>query len=127
MKFALLVAAFAICCVSAGYSQDQKAGALQIVDAKLGKDVQDRMIVGEDSTFAKDDKVYLWLKTAGGAGDSITVAWSTGTMTKTSKLAIGGAAWRTWSWKTAAKAGDWTVTVSDAAGTELKKLTFKVQ
>jgi len=40
---------------------------------------------------------------------------------------VGGNPWRTWSSKTAFKAGDWTVTVTDAGGNTLKELKFTVQ
>lgn len=101
--------------------------ALQVADAKLGKGVENREIVGETSTFAVGDRVYLWLKLTGGPSDPIKVNWKVGEYTDTVSLAVGGDPWRTWSDKGAFKAGDWTVTVTDAAGTTLKDMAFKVK
>ena len=101
--------------------------ALQVADARLGKGVENREIVGETSTFAVGDRVYLWLKVTGGPSDPIKVNWTIGNYTDTVSLAIGGDPWRTWSDKGAFKAGSWTVTVTDAAGTTLKDLAFTVK
>jgi hypothetical protein len=100
---------------------------LQVADAKLGKGVQDRAITEEASTFAVNDKVYLVLKLTGGPSDPIKIAWKVGDSSDNVALKVGGNPWRTWSSKTAWKAGDWTVTISDASGQVLKELTFKVQ
>jgi hypothetical protein len=100
---------------------------LQVTEAKLGKGIQDRAIAEESSSFAVNDKVYLVLKLTGGPSDPIKVTWKTGDATDSVTLKVGGNPWRTWSNKTAWKAGDWTVTVTDAGGQVLKELTFKVQ
>jgi hypothetical protein len=42
------------------------AEGLEVADAKLGKGVQDRNITEEATTFAVNDKGYLWLKLTGG-------------------------------------------------------------
>lgn len=99
---------------------------LRIETAKLGTAVQDRELVGDTTAFNLNDRVYCWLKIVGGPSDSIVVTWKIGEQSYTSKLNIGGSPWRTWSYKTAAIAGDWTVTVSDASGTVLKELKFTV-
>ena len=103
------------------------AEGVQVAEAKLGKGVQDRQITEEASSFAVNDKVYLWLKLTGGPSDPIKVDWKVGDSTDSVSLKVGGDPWRTWSSKTAFKAGDWTVTVSDAAGNTLKELKFTVQ
>jgi Protein of unknown function (DUF2914) len=100
---------------------------LQVADAKLGKGVQDRNITEEGTTFAVNDKVYLWLKLTGAGSDAVKVSWKVGDSTDTVTLKVGGSPWRTWSSKTAWKAGDWTVTVSDASDQVLKELKFTVQ
>jgi hypothetical protein len=120
---AALVVAFAP--LAAG-AEDQPAGSLQVAEAKLGKGVQDRKITEEATTFAIDDKVYLWLKVAGGPAE-LKVNWKVDDQTDTVTLKIGGNPWRTWSTKTAFKAGDWTVTVTDAGGQVLKEIKFTVQ
>ena len=55
--FAAIVVAFAPFAAGAA---DQAAGSLQVAEAKLGKGVQDRQITEEATTFAVNDKVYLW-------------------------------------------------------------------
>ena len=121
---AVLFIAFAPFAASA---QDKPAASLQIADAKLGKGVQDRMITEETATFAVNDKVYLWLKVTGGPADALKVNWKIDDQTDTVALKIGGSPWRTWSSKTAFKAGNWTVTVTDANDQVLKEIQFQVQ
>jgi hypothetical protein len=116
--------------ISANYlfaQQETKTEGIQLIDAKLGKDVKDRMIADEDTTFALNSKVFLWLKTSGGANEEITVLWKHGAVAHETKLTIGGSPWRTWAVKTAYKAGDWSVTVTDKEGKVLKEMSFKVQ
>jgi hypothetical protein len=103
------------------------AEGLQVADAKLGKGVQDRNITEEATTFAVNDKVYLWVKLTGGGSDAVKVNWKVGDSTDTVTLKVGGSPWRTWSSKTAWKAGEWTVTVTDASDQVLKELKFTVQ
>ncbi len=107
--------------------EESKPEGIHIADAKLGKDVKERAIVDEDSTFDVNSKVFLWMKTTGGANDSVTVTWKTGDFSYATTLPIGGSPWRTWASKTVSKAGDWTVTVTDASGSVLKELTFSVK
>ena len=107
-------------------AEDQAAGSLQVTEAKLGKGVQDRKITEEATTFAVNDKVYLWLKVTGGPAE-LKVNWKVDDQTDSVALKIGGNPWRTWSTKTAFKAGDWTVTVTDAGGQALKEMKFTVQ
>jgi hypothetical protein len=111
--------------VAAG-AQDQ-AGALQVTEVKLGKGVQDRQITEEATTFAVNEKVYLWMRVTGGPSDPIKVTWKCGDSTDTVELRIGGNPWRTWSSKTAWKAGEWTATVTSPSGDVLKEVTFTVQ
>jgi hypothetical protein len=116
---ALLTSTFALAPAS--------AEGLQVADAKLGKGVQDRNITEEATSFALNDKVYLWLKLTGGGIDPVKVSWKVGDSVDTVTLKVGGNPWRTWSSKTAWKAGDWTVTISDASDQVLKELKFTVQ
>ena len=106
---------------------EKQAATISIVDAKLGKDVKDRAIVDEASTFELNAKVFLWLKVSGTTSDSILVMWRQGEFTRETRLFVGGNPWRTWAAKTAMKKGDWTVTVKDLAGNVLKELKFNVQ
>lgn len=129
MKYVLsALAAFAIAFAPfAVRAAEQPAGSLQVADAKLGKGVQDRNIQDEGTSFAVNDKVFLWLKVTGGPADAIKVNWKVGDQTDTVTLKVGGNPWRTWSSKTAFKAGDWAVTVTDANDQVLKELKFTVQ
>jgi len=119
LLFALLTSTFALATAS--------AEGLQVTDAKLGKGVQDRNITEEATSFALNDKVYLWLKLTGGGTDPVKVSWKVGDSVDTVTLKVGGSPWRTWSSKTAWKTGDWTVTISDASDQVLKELKFTVQ
>lgn len=107
--------------------EETKAAGIRITDAKLGKDVKDRMIADEDSTFDLNSKVYLWMKTTGGANDSLSVTWKSGDFSHTATLFVGGSPWRTWASKTVSKAGDWTVSVADLSGNVLKEMSFTVK
>ena len=85
------------------------------------------MITTEDSVFTVNEKVYLWMKVEGGPADSLTVTWKHGDDTYETKLNIGGSPWRTWAYKTAWLAGDWSVTVTSPAGEVLKEMQFTVK
>jgi len=111
----------------ASVSLAAQAEGLQVVDAKLGKGVQDHKITEEASTFAVNDKVYLWLKLAGGPADAVMVNWKVGDKVDPYTLKVGGNPWRTHASKTAYKAGEWTVTVTDANDQVLKEIKFTVQ
>lgn len=100
---------------------------IQVTEARLGTSVENRMIVGEDSSFALNSKVFFWMRITGASGAQITVTWKNGDLSHTAELTIGGSPWRTWATKTVSMAGDWTVSVSDASGNVLKEMMFKVQ
>lgn len=104
----------------------KEAGPLKVEEAVLGTGVEDRMIVGEAKEFTLNEKVYLWIKVAGGPAEDLTVTWKAGGKSYDTKLKIGGSPWRTWAYKTVAVTGAWSVTVSDASGNLLKELTFTV-
>jgi hypothetical protein len=98
-----------------------------VTDAKLGRNVVDREITDETTTFAVGEKAYLWLRVEGGTGETLKVIWKTDDQEYAVDLRIGGSPWRTWATKTLHLAGDWTVTVTDAAGNTLNEATLKVQ
>jgi hypothetical protein len=131
MKKNIILVIFLVFCASAFVAQarqtEKQSEGIAIIDARFGKDVKDRAIVDEDSIFEFNSKVFLWLKVSGGASDTMTVTWKQGDYTHETKLFVGGNPWRTWASKTASRKGDWTVTVSDPAGTILKELNFKVR
>ena len=99
----------------------------KVAEAKLGKGVVDRMIADETATFAPGEKAFLWLKVEDAAGESLTVTWQVDGQTYPATLAIGGTPWRTWASKTLHIAGEWTVTVTDAAGVTLNETKFTVK
>jgi hypothetical protein len=98
-----------------------------VTDAKLGRNVVDREITDETTTFAMGEKAYLWLRVEGGTGETLKVIWKINDQEYPVDLRIGGSPWRTWATKTLHLAGDWTVTVTDAAGNTLNEATLKVQ
>lgn len=127
MKHSIFLCSLFVVAAFLAPAQEQgTVSKLAVAEAKLGKGVQDREIVDETTTFALNERVYLWLRVTGGPSDSITVTWKTGDQRYSSKLNIGGSSWRTWSYKTASSAGDWTVTVTDAEGNVLKEMAFTV-
>ena len=98
-----------------------------VTDAKLGKNVVDRQITDETTTFALGEKAYLWLRVEGGTGETLKVVWKVDGQEYPVDLSIGGSPWRTWATKTLHLPGEWTVTVTDAAGNTLNEATLKVQ
>ena len=98
-----------------------------VVEAKLGTQVENRTLVGETATFAPGDRAYLWLKVEGAAGEVLTVTWKVGDLTFPVELEVGSSPWRTWASKTLHIAGEWTVTVADAAGTPMHETRFTVK
>ena len=98
-----------------------------VTDAKLGKNVVDREITEEATTFALGEKAYLWLRVEGGAGETLKVVWKIDDQEYPVDLSIGGSPWRTWATKTLHLPGEWTVTVTDAAGNTLNEATLTVQ
>lgn len=122
----LFVVSYMICAPRSAYPQQTPAGAIQIQEAKLGKEIKDRQVANETAEFTLNDKVYLWVKTTGGSGESLVATWKNGDHTYNSNLAIGGSPWRTWCYKIAALPGNWTVSIADSKGTVVKELSFKV-
>lgn len=128
IHFAVLIFVFLTCAISTYAQQAENiASGIQIVDAKLGKDVKERTLIDESTTFDLNSKMFLWLKVTGGAEQTITVIWKHGDMVHATELNIGGSPWRTWASKTAYSAGNWLVTVTDNTGKVLKEISFKVQ
>lgn len=112
---------------SLSWSQETPAATgIEVAEMKLGKDVKDRQPVDETTSFSLNERVYVWMKVVGGKSDSLTVTWKTGDQVFETQLYVGGSPWRTWAYKTAYAVGDWTVSVSDAAGAVLKEMGFTV-
>lgn len=102
------------------------AQSLEVSEAKLGKGIENRAIVDETTTFAVNEKAYLWVRVTGGPGD-VKVNWSVGDHQDSVPLKIGGSPWRTWANKTLWQAGEWKVTITDGSDKVLQELTFQVQ
>ena len=101
--------------------------AASISEAKIGKGIADREISEESATFALNETAYVWMRVVGGNGEAVTVTWSNGDQSFDVLLSIGSDSWRTWSSKILHLPGEWTVTVTDAAGTTLYQSTLTVQ
>jgi hypothetical protein len=99
----------------------------KVMEAKLGKSIVDRKIADETTTFVPGEKAYLWLKVEDAAGETLTVTWKINDQAFPATLTIGGSPWRTWASKTLHIAGEWTVTVTDAAGTTLSESALSVK
>ena len=117
----------AVCAMLALLVPALALSAGKVAEAKLGKSIVDRKIAEETTTFAPGDRAYLWLKVEDAAGESLTVTWQINGQTFPATLPIGGSPWRTWASKTLLIAGEWTVTVTDAAGTTLNESRFIVK
>jgi len=100
---------------------------MKVTEMKIGTDVQNKEIVGEDSTFALNSKVFVWMRVTGGNGDSLVITWGHAGMAHSMTVGIGSNSWRTWAYKNATAAGEWTVTASTKSGDVLKKATFTVK
>jgi hypothetical protein len=98
-----------------------------VTEAKLGKNVVDRKIADETTTFAVGEKAFLWLRVEGAAGDTLTVTWKVNDQAYPATLNIGATPWRTWANKTLHTTGEWTVTVTDAAGAALNETRLTVK
>ena len=86
-----------------------------------------RLAIAGNATTLDAAAVYLRGTLASRPAAGSVAAGTFYDATDTGTLKVAGNPWRTWSNKTAWKAGDWTVTVTDAGGQVLKELTFKVQ
>lgn len=101
--------------------------AASISEAKIGKGIADREISEESAIFALNETAYVWMRVVGGNGEAVTVTWSNGDQSFDVLLSIGSDSWRTWSSKILHLPGEWTVTVTDAAGATLYQSTLTVQ
>ena len=116
-----------ICAMLASFMPALAFPAGKVTEAKLGKSVVERRIAEETATFAPGERAYLWMKVDDAAGETLTVTWEINGQAYPAELKIGGSPWRTWASKSLHIAGEWTVTVTDAAGAKLheSRLTVK--
>ncbi len=113
---------------SASQAQEMKATTEPAISKMvLGTAVQNREIVGQDSTFNVGEKVYAWMRVTHASGDSVVVTWKHADISFSTTVYIGSVSWRTWVYKTMSASGEWTVTAALKSGTVLKELTFTVK
>lgn len=103
------------------------ATAASLANVKLGKEVIDREVVEETSTYGLGESAYLWMRVVDSAGETVTVNWSIDDQSFEVPLSIGSDSWRTWSSKKLHIPGTWTVSVTDSTGTTLHETTLTVQ
>ena len=117
----------AVCALLALLVPALALAAGKVTEAKLGKHVVDRKVADETSVFAPGERAYLWMKVDDAAGETLTVTWKINGQSYPAELKIGGSPWRTWASKSLHIAGQWTVTVTDAAGAKLHETKLTVQ
>ena len=124
----ILLSVFLLGAPAAAEEPTASGSDLAVAAAGLGRGVEDRELVGEDSTFVVNERVYLWMRVIGGPADSIAVTWRLDDAHEHEhRLGIGGSPWRTWACRTAWRTGSWTVTVTDSRGNLLKRMSFLVE
>lgn len=102
-------------------------GDIKIVDLKFGTGVENLEVTGEGTMFpASTEKVYCWLKVAGGQGKSITVKWFlNGSPSGEVPLDLKYNSMRTYSYKTIyGNKGEWKVDVVGPSGAVLQSASF---
>jgi hypothetical protein len=104
--------------------------AIAVADARMGTSVEALQLVGEAASFPSTvGKVFCWTKVTGGAGQSITHAWSfNGEKASEVTLPLRYDSVRTYSYKTIAPEmkGAWKVDVLGPDGAVLKTVEFQV-
>ncbi|MEM1219909.1 MAG: DUF2914 domain-containing protein [Bacteroidota bacterium] len=106
----------------------QPATTIQVLDAKICKEVEDRMPIEVGTVFALEEKVYCWMELeTESVPDSVIVKWiNAGDLQLTQALEIKSETYRTFCNKTLYFPGTWTVSIQDPAGNELRAIDFEV-
>lgn len=113
-----------------GPEDDQTAepSELSIPEHGVGRGVIDRELVGEAGQFAEGERVWFWTRIEGGAtGESIDHVWlHEGEEARRIQLTLGGARWRTQSYKDLGPGseGSWAVEARDRDGRVLARSEF---
>ncbi len=104
--------------------------AVEVVDAVVCRDVQDREPVEPGDSFPADvGKVWCWSKIKDGKGETIKhIYYYEGEEKAVIELSIGSSMWRTRSSKRILSSwtGNWRVDIVDEEGVTLKSLAFKI-
>jgi hypothetical protein len=127
LSFLVMMTSFPVVPAATAQTSRTATQELQVVEAKLCRAIRNRVVEDEDSSFARDSKVFLWIRTSGGMNGSISVSWKNGSYVHETSLPIGGSPWRTWASKIVRMSGDWEVTISDEKQTVLQEKRFKVR
>jgi hypothetical protein len=131
-KVVLSTAAIFIMAVSLGWGQTQPAATPTLtVEVKLCTSIENRMPVGETTTFSTEvGTVCCWCRVSGCQGETTIkhVWYYQGKQMNEVELPVRSVSWRTWSFKSvpASMTGEWSVKVMDQAGNVLKEVTFTV-
>lgn len=99
------------------------------IETALARDVVDRMPVDTGSAFSADvQRVFLWTRVTGAAGELISHVWIHGSNEAVVDLDVGASPWRTWSSRSINPewTGEWRVEVRNQAGDVLDAVTFTV-
>ena len=110
----------------------QGAEALDVENAVICKDVENRVPIGTGTNFpATVGKLYCFTKILGAGGEThITHVWYYGNAERFRiDLPVKSAAWRTFSQKTIRphEIGVWHVDILDASGNRLEVLNFHIE
>ncbi len=103
------------------------AAQATVAEMKVGRNVVDRQIVDETTSFAVGDRAFVWLRIEGAAGQSVTVNFSNGNTVYPVSLDIGASPWRTSANKLLHSPGEWTVSVLDVGGKPLREMKLIVK
>jgi len=94
----------------------------------VGRDVVDHELVGEAGRFAEGERIWFWTRIEGAeAGESVDHIWlHEGVESLRVSLKLGGARWRTHSYKhmVPGSSGRWTVEARDETGRVLARREF---
>jgi hypothetical protein len=109
---------------------DSPDGDLRIEAIKFGTGVEKTEVLGESASFSTStDKVYCWLKVAGGNEKSITIRWYYNDVFMNDvPLEIKSNSMRTYAFKTiAGNKGNWRVDVLGPSGAVLQTASFVIE
>ena len=131
-KVVLSVTTIVLMAASLAVAQIQPAVTPTLtVEAKLCTSIENRMPVGEATTFSTEvGTVCCWCRVSG-CQDETTIKhvwYYQGKEMNSVELPVRSVSWRTWSFKSipAHLTGEWTVKVLDQTGNVLKEVAFTV-
>jgi Protein of unknown function (DUF2914) len=113
-------------------AQDESNTGVQLEEAAICRNVEDRTPIGRGSIFhAGVGRLYCFTKVIGAQTDTTIIHhwYLNGKLKASVTLPVRSAAWRTWSSKDIMpqETGDWMVEVLTAEGDALESILFLVQ